>query len=106
MKNMFLMMAIKMIINILVKHAPDMIAGFWDSIREKAKEYVEGTDNTVDDWIYKAIFEGGEDAKKLADLVLDWGEEYVLESKSKLDDAILLPIFAMIREVGNIPDND
>jgi len=103
---MFLMMAIKMIVNILMKQAPEMISGFWDSIREKAKEYVEGTENTVDDWIYKAIFEGGEDGKALADLILDWGEDFVLGTKSKLDDVIFLPIFALIREVGNIPDND
>ena len=106
MKNTILMMAIGIVIRLLTKHAPEMIKDFWARLREKAQVYTEGTDTPVDDWIYNAIFVGGEDISKLADMVLDFGEEYILGTASKLDDAIFLPVFAMIREVGNIPDND
>jgi len=104
MKNWFLTMAIGMVIKILTKQAPEMIVGFWNSIREKAKKYVDGTSNTADDWIYAAIFISGEDSMRLADMILDWGEVYVLGSASKLDDAIFLPIFKMIRDTANIPE--
>jgi len=106
MKNWFLNMAIGMIIKILMKQAPEMVKKFWDSLREKAQKYVEGTDNTADDWIYKCLFEGGDDVKRLADMVLDFGEEYILGSVSKLDDKLFLPIFKMIRDVANIPEFD
>jgi len=106
MKNWFLTIAIGMIIKILTKQAPEMISKFWASLREKAQKYVEGTENTADDWIYKCLFEGGEDVKRLADMVLDFGEVSILGSASKLDDAIFLPVFKMIRDVGNIPEFD
>jgi len=41
-----------------------------------------------------------------ADSVLDWVESYVLGSASDLDDKLILPICAMIRESYDIPDDD
>lgn len=44
--------------------------------------------------------------KKFADMILDFAEEYVLGTKSELDDKIVLPLCNMIRDALNIPDND
>lgn len=44
--------------------------------------------------------------RQFADMVLDFAEDYVLGSKSKIDDAIVLPICQTIRATFNIPDND
>jgi len=44
--------------------------------------------------------------KKFADMVLDFAEDYVLGTKSTIDDAIVLPICALIRKTFDIPDSD
>jgi hypothetical protein len=44
--------------------------------------------------------------KVFADKVLDFAEDYVLGSKSELDDKIVLPICSMIRITFGIPDDD
>lgn len=44
--------------------------------------------------------------KKFADMVLDFAEDYVLGTKSTVDDAIVLPICALIRKTFDVPDND
>ena len=44
--------------------------------------------------------------KKFADMVLDFAEDFVLGTKSKIDDAIVLPLCAAIRGAFNIPDTD
>jgi len=44
--------------------------------------------------------------KKFADMVLDFAEEFVLGTKSKLDDAIVFPLCETIRATFNIPDED
>ena len=44
--------------------------------------------------------------KVFADRVLDFAEDYVLGSKSKIDDALVLPVCGMIRTTFDIPDND
>ena len=44
--------------------------------------------------------------KQLADMVLDFAENFVLGTKSELDDALVLPLTNAIREAFNIPDND
>lgn len=43
---------------------------------------------------------------ELADSILDFGEDFVLGTKSELDDKIFLPLFNHIRELLNIPDDD
>ena len=40
------------------------------------------------------------------DKVLDFFEEKIAESETKIDDRIALPLIAMVREAFNIPDND
>ena len=42
--------------------------------------------------------------KEFTDNALDFIEAKVLGSKSKIDDAIILPLCATIREAFNIPD--
>lgn len=49
---------------------------------------------------------GGGLLKELADMILDFCENKVLRSASKVDDALVLPICAMIRGGFNIPDDD
>ena len=44
--------------------------------------------------------------KDFIDMVLDFVEDKVKGTKSKVDDRILLPICEMIRTTFNIPDND
>jgi len=42
--------------------------------------------------------------KDFADMALDFVEERVLGTKSKVDDALVLPVCAMIRKTFDIPD--
>ena len=44
--------------------------------------------------------------KKFADMVLDFAEDFVLGTKSSIDDAIVLPICGAIRAAFGIEDND
>lgn len=44
--------------------------------------------------------------KKLADMVLDFCEKFVLGTKSEIDDALVIPICDKIRSIFDIPDND
>jgi hypothetical protein len=44
--------------------------------------------------------------KKFADMTLDFIENYVAGTKSKIDDALILPLCDMIRKSFDIPDND
>ena len=43
---------------------------------------------------------------KFADQVLDFAENHVLGTESKVDDKLVLPVCQLIRETFNIPDND
>ncbi|MFA5430373.1 MAG: hypothetical protein WC329_04370 [Candidatus Omnitrophota bacterium] len=44
--------------------------------------------------------------KKFIDMFLDFVENFVLGTKSELDDALVLPICDMIRKTLDIPDDD
>ena len=44
--------------------------------------------------------------KNFADMVLDFAEDYVLGTASKVDDAIVLPLCSAIRAAFDIADND
>jgi len=44
--------------------------------------------------------------KKFADMVLDFAEDFVLKTKSTIDDALVLPLCGLIRTTFDIPDND
>lgn len=44
--------------------------------------------------------------KKFADTLLDFVEDKVAGTKSTLDDRLILPLCARVREVFNVPDND
>ena len=44
--------------------------------------------------------------KKVADIVLDVGENFVGATKTEVDDAILLPMLSGVRKVFRIEDND
>lgn len=44
--------------------------------------------------------------KQFVDLVLDFVEDYVLGSKSRVDDMLVIPIIKSIRLAYDIPDDD
>ncbi len=44
--------------------------------------------------------------KRVADIVLDVGEDFIGATKTDVDDAILLPMLSGVRKVFSIPDND
>ena len=44
--------------------------------------------------------------RELVDKVFDLAEDFVMNSETKIDDAVVLPILAQLREAFNIPDND
>ena len=44
--------------------------------------------------------------KKFIDMVFDFAEDYVLGTKSTVDDKVVFAITGALRELGNIPDND
>ena len=43
--------------------------------------------------------------KQFTDMFLDFVEEYVLGTKSKVDDVVILPMIGMIRQAYDIPDD-
>jgi len=44
--------------------------------------------------------------KEFADKILDFAEDYVLGTKSEIDDLLILPLCKLIRVTFDIPDND
>ena len=44
--------------------------------------------------------------KRVADLVIDVGENFIGATKTEIDDAILLPMLSGVRNVFGIADND
>lgn len=44
--------------------------------------------------------------KQVADAALDVAENYIGETRTEVDDAVLLPAIGGVRKVLNIPDND
>ena len=44
--------------------------------------------------------------RRFADMVLDFAENYVLGTKSEIDDSIVLPICQCLRAAFGIEDND
>jgi len=44
--------------------------------------------------------------KELVDALLDKIEDMVANSENKIDDAIVLPLCAKVRELLDVPDND
>ena len=44
--------------------------------------------------------------RMLIDKILDFIEDAVARSETKMDDAIVLPMCNVIREAVNVPDND
>jgi hypothetical protein len=44
--------------------------------------------------------------KAFADMVLDFAEECVIGTASKVDDKLILPICDLLRAAFDIPDND
>ena len=44
--------------------------------------------------------------RKFTDMVLDFAENYVIGTKSDIDDRIVLPLCDALRRILNVPDND
>jgi hypothetical protein len=103
MKNQLIMMALGMLVKFL---SPELIKDLWNSLKEKVDLYVENSENKIDDFIISALENGGDELKFIMDAILDFLEEKVLGSASKIDDALVLPVVNLIRISFDIPDND
>ncbi len=103
MKEMMLQLAIKLIFTVLT---PDMAEKLYAKIKDRISKYVKSTPYTIDDIIWETILKGGEAMQDIGDTILDFAEDYVLGTKSKIDDAVVLPVCDLIRATLNIPDND
>jgi len=103
MKNMLLVWAIKIIMGILT---PELIKGLWEKLKTVIAEYVAGTENTIDDFIWNFLKGGGPETVLIVDTILDYLEDKVLGSASTVDDALVLPVCDLLRNVLNVPDND
>jgi hypothetical protein len=44
--------------------------------------------------------------KKFADTIIDFAENFVLGTKSKVDDKLVLPLCDLVRKTFGIEDND
>lgn len=103
MKKTLIMLLIQVFMSML---SSDLFKKAIAYLKEKIEAYVEGTDNTIDDFIYKALIGSVDELRVVADGILDFAEDFVLGTASKMDDMIVLPILKMIREAADIPDDD
>jgi hypothetical protein len=118
--------------SLLAALPPEKIKGFIKAGADMAKARFEATPNKFDDAAIPAIDlvlaalnvpgENGEidvtaELKKLLKILgdqskifidagLDWVEIKVTESPTKLDDAAVLPLCRLVRNVLNVPDDD
>jgi hypothetical protein len=70
------------------------------NLEEFKEKMFENLDNLRD------VISESETAQKIIDGFFDVVENYIKESKTKVDDAIGLPACALIRGVIGVPDND
>ena len=103
MKMQLILMAISLLMKLL---SPELVKKGVDYLKEKIGAYIAGSETTVDDFIYAALKGSSDELKKVADFILDFGEDYVIGTASKIDDALALPVFNMIRVALDIPDQD
>lgn len=103
MKQTLILMAISMLTKVL---SPELVRKGFESIKAKIEAYVEGTENTVDDFLYAALSCSNKEIVVFGDFILDFIEDFVLGTASTIDDAAVLPICGMIRDALSIPDND
>ncbi len=87
---------------------PEKLLELVGLLNEKVTDFVLDSENTIDDAIWAVLKEGptNPQVKILIDTVLDFGEDFILGTKSELDDAIAMPFFNAIRAAWDIPDND
>ena len=103
MKMQLILMAISLLMRLLT---PELVKKGVDYLKEKIEAFVAGTDTGVDDFILAALKGSADELRAIAGWILGFGEDYVLGTASKIDDALALPMFNMIRVALGIPDND
>ena len=103
MKMQLILMAISLLMKLL---SPELVKKGVDYLKEKIEAFVAGTDTSIDDFIYAALKGSSDELKAMMDWGLDFIEDYVLGSASKIDDALILPVCSMIRVALEIPDED
>lgn len=129
MLEMFVSTAMKALMSVLT---PEKIRGFIEAGADRLTEYVTGTENKLDDALVPAVnlvlaaidvpgpdgkidvsaelmklFALLEEQKDLfVDAGLDYIEDNVAASESKIDDMVVLPMCNLVRSVLNVPDND
>jgi hypothetical protein len=111
---------------------PERVGGFIQTGVKAVQERVRKTETKADDFLIPAsnlvlaalevpgpdgqvdvsgelgkLFVALGDLKDLfIDSALDYVEDSVAASESKLDDAVVLPLCSLVRKVLNVPDND
>jgi len=103
MRVQLILMAISLLMKLLT---PELVKNGVGYLKEKIEVFVSGTDTGVDDFILAALKGSADELKTIADWILDFGEDYVIGTASKIDDALALPVFNMIRVALGIPDSD
>jgi len=103
MKQLLFQLAVKLLFALLT---PELAQNLYEKMIAKIDKHVIKTPYTIDDIIWASIKSGGDAMQEIGDTMLDFGENYVLGTKSKVDDVLALPIFSMIRAIANIPDDD
>ncbi len=129
MLSSFVTFAINALLSVLT---PDKIQGFIAAGSTAVKEYAESTASTVDDLLVpacslvlvaldipgpdgkidvtgemKKLFECLKSNKNIfIDAGLDFIEDKVKESPTKLDDVTVLPLCELVRKVLKVPDED
>ena len=100
MKDTLIRVLISMLFSVLT---PDLIKKFCQKLGDKLGELVAGTETDWDDKILD-FFLTEEGPKRLADMLLDFCEEYVIDTENTIDDAIVLPLCNMLRQALSIPE--
>ena len=103
MKALLFKLAVKMLFTILT---PGLAQKLYDKMIAAVDKYVSTTPYTIDDIIWNAIKHGGEVIDEMCNEALDFIENYVLGTHSKVDDALVLPIIEMLRNIKILPDMD
>lgn len=103
MKQILFQLGVKMLFAVLT---PELAEELYNKLIAKIDEYVKGTSWSIDDIIWNTIKAGGQAVKDIADTALDFVEDYVAGTNSTVDDALVLPICDLFRQITNIPDDD
>ena len=103
MKSLLFKLVVKMLFTILT---PNLAQALYDKLIDAINKHVASTSYTIDDIIWNAIKHSGDTINDLCDTMLDFVEDYVLGTESKIDDLLVLPIIEMIKNIKSLSDEE